>query len=165
MKPARRHESLIPLSREHHYALMLCLRIHRGLKTHQDDSAWLQSKAENVIRFLASDLIPHFQAEEEVLFPAMQPCDGATALLRELLAEHREMERLAAGLRQCEAGLLAAQLNAFADLLEAHIRREERELFPLFEQQVTPEMAQQIGQGIIRLIGQAEQPRVPELLR
>ena len=72
---------------------------------------------------------------------------------------------LAAGLRQCEAGLLAAQLNAFADLLEAHIRREERELFPLFEQQVTPEMAQQIGQGIIRLIGQAEQPRVPELLR
>ncbi len=165
MKSARRHESLVPLSREHHYALMLCLRIHRGLKLHQDDSAWLRDKAETVIRFFTSDLTPHFEAEEEVLFPAMQSCAEATALLRELLSEHREIEQMTAGLRDCETELLAVRLSAFADLLEAHIRREERELFPLFEQQVTPEMAQQIGPEIIHLIGQAEQPRDPELLR
>lgn len=165
MKSARRHESLIPLSREHQYALMLCLRIHRGLKLHQDDLAWLRDKAETVIRFFTSDLMPHFQAEEEVLFPAMQSCVEATALLCELLAEHRELERMVAGLRDVETELLAARLNAFADLLEAHIRREERGLFPLFEQQIAPEVAQQIGQGITRLIGQAEQPRDPELLR
>lgn len=165
MNSARRHESLIPLSREHHYALMLCLRIHRGLESRQNDPAWLRSKAENAVRFFAGDLTPHFQAEEEVLFPAMRHCAGTVELLRDLLAEHRDLERLAEGLRQCEADLLVERLRAFADLLEAHIRREERELFPIFEQQVTPEAARLIGQEITQLIGQAEQPRHPELLR
>lgn len=165
MKISRRHESLIPLSREHHYALLLCLRIHRGLEPHQNDPAWLRSKAENVARFFVTDLTPHFQTEEKVLFPAMQHCAGAAELLHDLLAEHRELEWQAEGLRQCEAGLLAERLRSFADLLEAHIRREERELFSLFEQQVMPDAAHRVGVEITRLIGRAEQPRHPELLR
>lgn len=165
MKSARRHESLIPLSREHQYALLLCLRVHRGLAAHQDDPAWLRNQAAKVVCFFASDLTPHFQAEEEVLFPAMQHCAEATALLRDLLTEHREMERQVATLRQYETGRLAERLKAFADLLEAHVRREERELFPLFEQHVTPNAAQQVGAEITQLIGRAEKPRNPELLR
>jgi len=165
MKSARRHESLIPLSREHQYALLLCLRIHRGLESHQNDPVWLQSKAENVVRFFAGDLRPHFQAEEEALFPAMQHCADAKEMLRDLLTEHREMERQVATLRQCETGGLAERLKAFADLLEAHVRREERELFPLFEQQVIPNAAQRVGAEITQLIGRAEKPRTPELLR
>lgn len=162
MKSARRHESLIPLSREHQYALLLCLRIHRGLESHQNDPVWLQSKAENVVRFFAGDLRPHFQAEEEVLFPAMQHC--ATELLRDLIAEHRKLEWLAGGLHYCETGFLSTRLKAFADLLEAHVRREERELFPLFEQQVTPNAAQQVGAEITQLIGRlAAQLILPQI--
>jgi len=48
---SRRHDSLIPLSREHQYALMLCLRIHRGLIEHDRDANWLVVKAWQAVRF------------------------------------------------------------------------------------------------------------------
>ena len=51
MKSNRRHESLIPLSREHHYGLPVCLRIHRGIENHQADVSWLSERADKVIRF------------------------------------------------------------------------------------------------------------------
>ena len=94
MKSSRRHESLVPLSREHHYALMLCLRIHRGIEAHKEDLGWLRAKTEHAIRFFETDLALHFKAEEEVLFPAMCNFPGARELISLLLREHRELESL-----------------------------------------------------------------------
>ncbi|MBL8206493.1 MAG: hypothetical protein JNM09_19825 [Blastocatellia bacterium] len=98
MKSARRHESLILLSREYYYALLLCLRVHRGLVAQQDDPAWLRNQPENVVRFFASDLRPNFRAEGDMLFPAMQHCANVTELPPNLLAEHRRLEWLASSL-------------------------------------------------------------------
>jgi hemerythrin-like domain-containing protein len=53
----------------------------------------------------------------------------------------------------------------FADTLEAHIRKEERELFPIYEQQASPETIVRVERAIFSLIGSATQPRNPELLR
>src|ERR1051325_6583205 len=132
MKSPRRHDSLIPLSREHHYALLLCLRIHRGIEAHRADLNWLRIKAGNAVRFFASDLRLHFKAEEEVLFPAMRDLPAPRELINDLLAEHRELERLIERLRRAEDGLLPDLLCQFADLLESHIRREEQSLFPIY---------------------------------
>jgi hypothetical protein len=98
MGSSRRHDSLIPLSHEHHYGLMLCLRIHRGLSQHGGDERWLRAKAAQAAKFFRSDLTPHFRAEEEALFPAMRDFAGARELLEELISDHRELERLAARL-------------------------------------------------------------------
>ena len=136
---SRRHDSLIPLSREHQYGLMLCLRIHRGLIEHDADKDWLQMKAGVAVRFFEGELLTHFQAEEEFLFPAMRDLLDAMPIIGELLAEHEKMRRLIDQLRQSEAGSLASTLKEFADTLEAHIRKEERELFPIYEQQASPE--------------------------
>lgn len=54
---SRRHDSLIPLSREHQYSLMLCLRIHRGLIEGDADSNWLQMKAGHAVRFFEGELV------------------------------------------------------------------------------------------------------------
>ena len=72
MKPSRRHESIIPLSREHQYGLLECLRIHRGIEGHRTDVSRLSERAEKVIRFFESDLKKHFKAEERVLFPCYE---------------------------------------------------------------------------------------------
>jgi hemerythrin-like domain-containing protein len=165
MSSTRRHDSLIPLSREHHYALMLCLRIRRGLLKHREDARWLQAKAADVGRFFEGDLVAHFQAEEEILFPAMRGLEGAPALIEELLEEHRELERMMGRLRGGQGETLVGALQAFADLLEAHIRKEERQLFPLYERQAPAELARRVGQEILDLIGTAAQPRQPELLQ
>jgi len=40
MKKGGRHDGVIPLSREHHYGLMVCLRIHQGIEQHKADVDW-----------------------------------------------------------------------------------------------------------------------------
>ena len=130
-RSSRRHDSLIPLSREHHYALMLCLRINRGLTEREHDQDWLREKREQVSQFFADDLAAHFTAEEEVLFPAMREQEDAALLLDELSTEHRKLEALALRVQSSEGRSLAAALKEFAGLLEKHIRKEERQLFPI----------------------------------
>jgi len=162
--PSRRHESLIPLSRQHQHALLLCLRIHRGLIEHSADSNWLQLKADHAIRFFEGDLVTHFQAEEEFLFPAMREIPAATEIVDELLAEHGQMRQLIDQLRQMEIGSIAATLKEFADTLEAHIRKEERKLFPIYEQQASPETIARVERAIVSLIGSGFAPNDMELL-
>lgn len=165
----KRHESLIPLSREHHYALMLCLRINRGLAGHINDAGWLQAKALKATLFFESDLVAHFKAEEAVLFPAMRSVTSATALIAELLDEHRRIEGLVGELRGKDSRTIAASLSEFAKLLEAHIRKEERQLFPLCEREfdgsIGVQLSEQIGKDIRVMVGTALQPKHPELLK
>jgi hemerythrin-like domain-containing protein len=165
MKSPRRHESLIPLSREHHYGLMLCLRIHRGLQLRSNDETWTREKAAQAAQFFATDLAAHFKAEEEALFPAMRDIAGASELLNELLSEHRKLETLAGRLRGSQVRQLVDALGEFADLLEAHIRKEERELFPLYERLVSDEVAAEVERAVKGVIGNARQPKNPELLK
>jgi len=71
---------------------------------------------------------------------------------------------LADQLRRQAVGSLAATLKEFADALEAHIRKEERKLFPIYEQQASPETSSRVEREIFGLIGAAAQPRRPEFL-
>jgi hemerythrin-like domain-containing protein len=163
-KSSRRHESLIPLSREHHYGLMLCLRIHRGLPLHKGDEEWVRGKAARAARFVADDLAPHFRAEEESLFPAMREFIEARELLKELLSEHRELEALAARLSAPDVGQIVEAMGKFADLLVSHIRKEENELFPIYERLVSPGVAAEVGREVRSVIGDATQPKEPDPL-
>jgi iron-sulfur cluster repair protein YtfE (RIC family) len=122
-------------------------------------------KAGHAVRFFESELVIHFQAEEELLFPAMAELEGAPPIVEELLAQHETIRRLYDQLQKPEPGSLSSTLKEFADTLEAHIRKEERELFPIYEQQASPETIVRVERAIFSLIGSATQPRNPELLR
>ena len=161
----RRHASLIPLSREHQYALLLCLRIRQDVAKSPSDAERLRQRAAAAVQFFDEELTLHFKVEEETLFPAMSGWPEASALISELQQEHRELEGLIESLRRASDVSLTDRLAQFAKRLEAHIRKEERALFPIFERQVTPELARLLGQEIIETIGLALQPRHPELLR
>ncbi len=148
MNVSRRHDSLIPLSHDHHHALALCLRIHRGLEKQREDEAWLRSTAEEAIGFYESALTPHFKVEEEVLFPAMQNFSEAAQLIEELVSEHRALENFVEPLRQMNVAWLEETLTQLADLLKAHIRKEENTLFPIYEKLMAKELADKIGEEI-----------------
>ena len=164
MSTGRRHESLIPLSREHHYGLLVCLRIQRGLTTHKTDLDWLRERAGKVIHFFQSDLKTHFEVEEEIVFPAMSGVEEARATIGELLGEHRNLATLVGQLQQAAGSELARLLREFANLLEAHIRKEERVLFPYYERNVLPKQAAQVKNRVLQTIGTAMKPRHPFLL-
>jgi hemerythrin-like domain-containing protein len=126
----KRAAGLVALSREHHAALVLAKRAQRGAAAEARAAAVFA--AELAVIF-ARELEPHFRVEEEALLPALERA-GQAAAVRRTLAEHAELRGLAA---QCAAGETAG-LARFGAALEAHVRFEEHELFPLAEAVLTP---------------------------
>jgi hemerythrin-like domain-containing protein len=152
--PAKRHPSLIPLSHDHHHGLVLAFRLREGLPRNRQPADNPQKQAEDAIRFFHDNLTAHFRAEEEVLFPAIRAhVSHAATLLDTLTIEHGEMRAQVEILTQAapDAVTLQTRLKAFAELLERHIRREERELFPLYEAHVPETEATRVGEAITRI--------------
>lgn len=118
----RRTALLIEFSREHHASLKL-VRHLRALGTAAPPASLLEELAAQ-----AGELQRHFAAEEALLLPRLNAA-GPTqqALATRLLAEHRDLRALLAAPPQ------PATLAALAELLEAHVRFEERQLFPAVE--------------------------------
>ena len=51
------------------------------------------------------------------------------------------------------AGDLPGTLRAFGELLERHIRKEEQELFVLFEERVPAAELKRAGEAVARILG------------
>jgi hypothetical protein len=73
--------------------------------------------------------VRHFAEEEALVLPVLRA--GAAPLAERMSREHREIEALAQAVEDADAP--ADALPAFADVLAAHIRFEEREAFPAAE--------------------------------
>ncbi len=123
----KRSEALAPLSREHHVALELALRLRRA---GADDVAGARTA---FLEFVAGDGEAHFRAEEDILLPAVAgvlPADDPD--VARVLEEHAEIRRRADGLAH-DGDPPAADLVALGNLLNGHVRHEERVLFPRIE--------------------------------
>ncbi|WP_293267731.1 hemerythrin domain-containing protein [Neptunomonas sp.] len=115
---------LQPLSREHHQALVFSKRLRAlaGLPMLNQQQQWQEFRVA-----LGEALLPHFEEEERYFLKEL----GVTAdndLIKHMLNDHQAMR---AYIRSDETG----QLLHFAELLKAHVRFEERELFPWLEQE------------------------------
>jgi hemerythrin-like domain-containing protein len=120
----KRHPKLQPLSDDHHRALVLARRTRRAAKASDSDSlarTWRDAQAT-----FAAELEPHFRAEETWLFPLLDE-GGLRTLFDRARADHKRLREL---IRSAADPVTARE---FADLLEAHVRFEERELFPRVE--------------------------------
>ena len=102
--------------------------------TQADGRAGLRERAQEVLDFYASNLVAHFRAEEQVLFPLLhRRHSGNATMIDELIKDHDWIRHAVPKLRALTG--LAKLIFDFGDLLERHIRKEERELFPLFEKE------------------------------
>jgi len=121
----QRHPRLQPLSREHYGALKLaklCAQAAEG-----DDTA-IGLACQRAIQSYADELQPHFLFEENSLFPLLR--DTSYQLLVEhALLDHRKLAELKDRMLPADKEVL----RQFGQLLLAHVRFEERELFPALE--------------------------------
>ena len=132
-----RHPSLILLSHDHHHGLALALRCRKQAlgQIKPMGIEGLEERAGEVKDFFSKNLERHFQAEEEILFPIIRSCASEShQIVEELIEEHRQIRNEVVRLE--EKANLSKILFNLGDFLERHIRREERELFPLFESRV-----------------------------
>ena len=120
----KRSPELTPLSHDHHQALFVALQLKRA----EDPSP-----ADLFLSFLADDGEEHFRLEETILLPAwLAGGRGDRAMAERVLGDHLEL-RAAAERLQGDEGRSVDDLRSIGELLEQHVRFEERMLFPRIE--------------------------------
>lgn len=123
----KRSPALLKLSREHHTALSLALRIEKAT-----DAAAQDILLTTLPALFRGELEPHFQEEEKALLPQLGQA-GEAALVDRTLEEHRQLRALVGRMADGDR----SALPDFGQMLRAHVRFEERELF-VVAQRVLP---------------------------
>jgi len=135
----KRTPELRTLSEDHHHGLVLARRLRR---TTDADSA--EPAAKGFLDFWQKDTAIHFRKEEEVLLPVMARYGGDISRepLLEMLEDHARIRGLVMQLIDEAMGgnVRLETLHEIGERLEAHIRLEERVVFPLIEESL-PEVA------------------------
>lgn len=122
-KPIRRTAQLAPLSREHHDGLLFAWKIKQGLENKTPP----ETLRKFAMWYWRHHIKPHFFQEEKILLPYM-PQDNPLA--ERLLEEHDHIRELVLGLdEQADR----RSLLLLCELIDHHIRFEERELFVYLE--------------------------------
>lgn len=129
----RRHRSLVAFSHDHHHALVQARRLRSA-----GNGPEAVEVAAAFLRFFDVETARHFREEEELLFPLAVDFEEAHELVAQTLVEHQRLRARVMRLRQLVVAgeEVVEPMNELGVLLEAHIRREERQLFPLIERLV-----------------------------
>lgn len=134
----KRNINLQELSRDHHHGLLLGWKIRQGLKKSVDPA----TISDYVAYFVKAALLPHFREEEEIILQCLNDEDE---LKQKTLQEHAQIAELSKFLtEQPDIELL----NTLADFVDAHIRFEERTLFPHLEQTLQETELEKIGREL-----------------
>jgi len=139
----KRSEALRSLSREHHQALTIAQELRRS-----DDP---ERAAARFHEFWGREGALHFRIEEEVLLPTWELLGTVDAEAAARLArEHLELRTAALALGD-EPSLAA--VRELGDKLAAHVRFEERELFPLIEADLGAAELEQLARAVAEAEG------------
>ena len=127
----KRHESLAPLSREHHAALLLAQLLKKNAAAYKGMPADTEGKILYAAGFYSSHLIPHFADEEKVFEKLKGKSVHLDDAIKETIAEHVLLRKLFEEIANQQDPLTFN--DTLGRSLEKHIRKEERELFPMIE--------------------------------
>lgn len=137
-KGIQRHESLKPLSRHHMIGLHLGLKLSRA-GTDKSNLTNEEVKQE-LWDFWEPDGLEHFREEEEILLIAFaQHASIDRPEVIDMLLEHAKIRALIDTIFKSE-DIDIAVFHELGALLEVHIRKEERILFPMIEKALPEEV-------------------------
>jgi hemerythrin-like domain-containing protein len=142
----KRHPSLTEFSDDHHQGLVNARRLRRAASGEGASSA---DTALDFLEFWQSDTSLHFRKEEEVLLPVLARYGGdfGKQPIVQMLTQHALIRGLAMQLSdEFEQDKIREDtLRDLGEHLEAHIRLEEREVFPLIEETLPEHALQEVA--------------------
>lgn len=139
-KPLKRHKALVPLSKDHHFGLLLCFKIRTGLQKEVEE----ERIARYARYFFRKHLLEHFRLEEELIFPCLAQ---ENPLRKEAEKQHQELYELEKQL-DGPSSEIREVLIIFEDKLEKHIRLEERQLFMQLQDELDEVGLQSLGERV-----------------
>ncbi len=137
MEPIRRAVELQPLSRQHHNGLLFCLFLEKGIKK-QADKILMRDFC---MYFWQEDLQHHFEIEEKYLAPFVS-YPALKEVIDKMVNDHLVIRNF------FERSDVLTEYSIFDQLqqmLEAHIRFEEREVFNLIQLTLSPKELHELG--------------------
>jgi hemerythrin-like domain-containing protein len=139
-----RSEALTPLSRDHHHGLFVAMKLKRA------ERETAGAAKEEFLEFWHREGWRHFRIEEELLLPAYARHGSSTdeAVVR-VLTDHVDLRRAGREL-EADAEVSLEFLRELGGRLEAHIRHEERVLFPQIEAALPDEELARLGAEVER---------------
>jgi hemerythrin-like domain-containing protein len=126
----KRAPQLRDLSEDHHHGLVLARKAKiaaSGKEGPSEPEMWAEVEA-----VFKSELAPHFEIEEALIGTALRAA-GESQLAQRLTDEHEALRRFIVPGHPHTTD----DLRHFGELLEQHIRFEERELFQVAQEKLT----------------------------
>ncbi len=149
----KRDQSLVPLSHQHQHGLALCVLIRKGLEEQEPTSAKVAELRRMVDSLWKVELEGHFQIEENTLFPTVLAALEDTLEVVDLLSDqHREIEDIIKRVAAAPGDEAVDLLLELSELLERHIRIEERELFQIVQARLAAAELDDLGKRLERRI-------------
>lgn len=138
----KRHEVLVPLSREHHYALILAQLLKKDAPNYNGLPTDAIGKVEYTLQLFKSKLKHHFAVEDKLLAVAKHYHHSIAHLTEEIKSEHEQLTKMILELSKSKQ--LENDLDKLGTFLEMHVRKEERILFPLIQEHCDETTMQQL---------------------
>lgn len=88
----------------------------------------------------------HFDVEEELLGPALRRSTTGATHFDRMLDEHAQLRAL--GATAVQPGPATDDLHELGELLHAHVRFEEREVFPFLEDELSDAELADLGRAL-----------------
>jgi hemerythrin-like domain-containing protein len=155
----KRAPELRDLSDHHHRGLVQARRLKRAATG--DEANMPEETAEAFLEFWQEGTTTHFREEEEVLLPVLaryrEDLLGREPVV-EMLLQHARIRGLVMGLSdEVKGGSVRLEtLGSIGELLESHIRLEEREVFSTIEEALPEEALREVAD---RLEAKKTQPQ------
>src|ERR1700690_2067217 len=108
-----------------------------------------------IAQFYRSEILVHFAAEEQEVFPRAAQVAELAPLVKELLTEHEVLHGLFS--RASDEAADQAGLAGLAERLARHIRKKKRQLFEGMQRHLPAEELARIGAALEQALAEAPQ--------
>ncbi|MEO6732692.1 MAG: hemerythrin domain-containing protein [Ferruginibacter sp.] len=142
----KRHPALAHLSRDHHGALILARLLQKNAPAYKGLPADIEGRALYAMKFYKEELVNHFADEEKALQLVMGVSEHLDQMVQTIFREHQELHQLFNSINSHADKTLP--LDELGKALEVHVRKEERELFPLIEETCNNQLMAAIDQSL-----------------
>ncbi len=138
-KPIKRNAHIVKLSRDHHASLLFCWKIRQGIKYH----VALERLIKYIQYFWQHHFSIHFKEEEQFLFAPIKD-----EVVRKAIDEHQKIETFIENISLPGTENQKERMLEIAEMVNDHVRYEERILFPHLEKKLSDQQLEKIGREI-----------------
>jgi iron-sulfur cluster repair protein YtfE (RIC family) len=159
----KRAAELRSLSEDHHHGLVNARRLRQAAS---GEGTIREEVVRTFLELWQKDTSVHFRREEEVLLPVLARHGGDLAQepVVKMLNQHARIRGLVMELsdQAMHGSVRPETLQGIGEQLEAHIRLEEREVFPIIEDVLPKEGLKELGSRLkVQEAGPRSEPWVP----